>query len=147
MPAGFFLRRSVGTEQALPHPISSLAVSIGDMLDLDVGAVAWTAADANSLHWTKKAVAVEAVANTATSVLAIDVLPGQLWEAEGVNSAAAADNNDRMVLTDKNTVNNTGTDSAAKEAVFIQTGYAGATTDKRLLGEIVYGNGINPAAA
>lgn len=146
--AGFKLIKSPYVTDAIEElPISSLTLAVGDMIELDVGATTWTEADASTEHWQKKAVVQEAVTTAATVVKAIPVLPGQLWEVEGANNSAAADNGDRMLLTDKNTVNNTGTDNTSEEACFIQRGFAGVAADKRLIGEVVYGSGINPDAA
>lgn len=145
--AGFTLRESTGTEATFSAPISSLAVAQGDLLALGVGATTWSAGAATTEHWQKKAVAVETVTSSATSVLCIPVLPGQVWEAESANNSAAADNGDRMLLTDANTVNNTGTDNTSEEACFIQLGVIGAAADKRIFGEIVFGTGVNPDAA
>lgn len=135
------------SEEATTVTISSLAVTAGDLLELDVGATAWTAADANTEHWQKKAVAVQTVASTATTVRVIPVLPGQTWLAETANNSAAADNGDRMLLTDANTVNNTGTDNTSEEACVIQVAPVGVAADKTILCEIVYGTGVNPDAA
>lgn len=148
MAAGFKLVKAPHSSSHVEElPISSLTLAVGDMLELDVGATTWTTADSATEHWQKKAVVQEAATSSATVVKAIPVLPGQIWEAESANDAATADNGDRMLLTDQNTVNNTGTDNTSEEACFIQRGFAGATTDKRLLGEVVFGTGINPDAA
>lgn len=148
MAAGFKLVKSPYPSDYIEElPISSLTLAVGDMVELDVGATTWTVADASTQHWQKKAVVQEAATSSATVVKAIPVLPGQIWEAESANNAAAADDNDRMLLTDQNTVNNTGTDNTSQEACFIQRGFAGAVADKRLLGEIQYGTGVNPDAA
>lgn len=145
--AGFTLRKFNGIEEAWPHPISSLTLSLGDALELDIGATTWTVADSLTEYWQKKAVCLEAATSSATVVLAQDVLPGQLWEAESANNSASADDGDRMLLTDQNTVNNTGTDNTSEEACFIQRYAVGTAADKRIVGEIVYGTGVNPDAA
>lgn len=46
-----------------------------------------------------------------------------------------------MTLTNASTVNNTGADVDTVVVSFIQRGYAGETTDRRLLGNIIYGSG------
>ena len=146
--AGFQLMSSDVVESCRARlPISSLTLAIGDMIELDVGAANWTVADNATIHWQHKAICLESATTASTEVLAVLVQPGQYWEAESASSSAAADNGDRMVLTDQNTVNNSGTDGAAKESVFIQLGTLGAATDKRIWGIIVPGTGINPAAA
>lgn len=147
MAAGFQLLSDRGTENSIPLPISSLTLAKGDMLQLDVGATTWAVGDSGTQHWQLKAICMEPAASTATSVLALLVVPGQVWEVESANNSAAADNGDRMVLTDKNTVNNTGTDSTAQEACFVQLSTLGAAADKRIMGIIVPGTGVDPDAA
>src|SRR3990167_784629 len=137
-PAGFNLLSSSLIENDLELPISSNAVTIGDMLELDVGAVSWTDADASTEYWQLKAIATETVTSAATVVKATLVVSlGQMFSSETVGSSAAADNNDRMILTDANTVNNTGTDSAAQTAVVIQFAPMFDATDKRIKSWIV----------
>lgn len=145
--AGFTPRTNTSTEAFVELPISSLTLAIGDMLELAVGATTWTEAAATTEHWQLKAVCMASATTADTEVLAQLVGPGQVWEAEAANASDAADNGDRMLLTDKNTVNNTGTDSTAEEACFIQLGVVGDTADNTIYGIIVPGSGINPDAA
>jgi len=145
--AGFSPLRSESTEQDLELPVSSLTLAIGDMLELDIGAANWTVADASTEHWQLKAVCSESTTTADTVVKARLVSPGQLWEAESVSDSSASDNGDRMLLTDQNTVNNTGTDNTSEEACFVQLGTIGAVGDSRIFGLIVPGTGVNPDAA
>lgn len=145
-PAGFTLLSQGSIESAREVAVTSNAVTIGDLLALAVGATTWADGTSSTAHWQRKGVAVETIASTATVIKLQMVLPGQLWIAELANNSAAADNGDRMVLTDTNTVNNTGTDSAAKEAVFIQDGVVGAAAEKRAVGILIFGTGVNPDA-
>jgi hypothetical protein len=145
--AGFIPLQSWGTEHSRPVTISSLTLATGDLLEWAVGTATATEADANTEHWQKKFVCMEPATSSDTEVLAMQVLPGMLFEVESANDSDSADNGDRMLLTDKNTVNNTGTDSTAEEACFIQFGVLGAASDRRIYGEIVYGSGVNPDAA
>lgn len=145
-PGGFTLQTDRGVEDGIPLPISSIAVTVGDMLMLTVGATTWVAGTSSTTHWERKAVAMETVTSAATEVKCQEIFPGQMWIVELANNSDAAHNGDRMVLTDTNTVNNTGTDSAAKEAVFIQYSPLGTNTDKRAIGRFVAGNGVNPDA-
>lgn len=147
LPAGFTLLTEKSAESMRLITISSNAVTEGDLLELDIGAVAWTDADASTEHWQLKAVAAQTVASSATEVNAQMVWPGQIWGAEVANNSDAAHNGDRMLLTDTNTVNNTGTDNTSEEACFIQLGTIGAVAEKRVWGLIVPGIGINPDAA
>lgn len=145
--AGFIPLRDSSVEHDMELPVSSLTLAIGDMLELDVGATTWTEAAATTEHWQLKAVCTESTTTADTVVKARMVASGQLWEAESANNSAAADNGDRMLLTDKNTVNNTGTDNTSEEACFIQLGTLGVAADKRIFGLIVPGTGVNPDAA
>lgn len=144
---GFTFVKGPMVETDEPLPISSLAVASGDALALGIGSTTWSAGAATTEHWQLKAVATETVTTAATTVNARHVLPGQFWVAETANNSAAADNGDRMLLTDANTVNNTGTDNTSEEACFIQLGVIGAAAEKRVLGFIVFGTGVNPDAA
>jgi hypothetical protein len=122
-------------------PISGITVAVGDMLMLAKGATTWVLATSALECWQKKAVAQEAASVSATTVKAVIVQPEQIWEATSTNDANAAHNGDRMTLTNASTVNNTGTDVDTVVVSFIQRGYAGETTDRRLLGNIIYGSG------
>lgn len=145
-PAGFTLISEKSVESFRPLPISSNAVTEGDLLHLAAGSTTWADGTSSTEHWMLKAVAAETVTTAATSVNAQLVVPGQFWVAETANNSAAADNGDRMVLTDTNTVNNTGTDSAAQTAVFVQFGTMGTAAEKRIWGIIVLGTGVDPDA-
>ena len=126
--------------------ISSLTLAVGDLLELDIGATAWTAADASTTHWQKKAVCVKSTTSSDTLVEVVLVLPGQVYAVESANASNVAHNGDRMILTDRNTVNNTGTDNTTKEAVFIQKGVDSGLNTTTIIGEIIAGSGINPDA-
>lgn len=145
-PGGFHLLSNASVENALELPITSNAVTAGDMLELDVGAANWTDADSGTQNWQLKAVATETVASTATVVLCQLVALGQVWACETVNDSASADNGDRMLLTDTNTVNNTGTDNTSEEAVVIQLTPMGTAADDRIRGIIVPGVGVDTDA-
>ena len=134
--AGFTLRANTNPVVIKEWTISSQTVLIGDLLMWSAGVGTAVVATSAAIAYDVLGVAIEAKTTAATTVKVIVVEPGfgQTWEAEAASSASASDNGDAMVLTDKNTVNNTGTNSVAKEAVFVQEGIVGAATDKRLLG-------------
>jgi hypothetical protein len=147
-PIGFTLLSQPFIEQDVPLTVSSNAIASGDLLDLAVGSVSWEDASSSTQHWQLKAVATETVTTAATTCKARMVSSiTQLWVVESANNSDAAHNGDRMVLTDTNTVNNTGTDSTSQNACFIQTGTVGAAADKRIMGIIVPGTGVDPDAA
>jgi len=143
--AGFTLRK--GHAEVEEATISSLTLAIGDLIELDVGATAWTVGDSATEHWQRKGVCMEAATSSDTKVKVLLVSPDQEWEVESANSSSADDNGDRMVLTDKNTVNNSGTDSTAEEAVVIQIAPVGSATDNKILVRFFDSTGINPDAA
>ena len=141
----FQLLKDPMNTQAEYLPISSQTVSVGEVLELDVGATTWTTGDASTEHWQRMAVAIESATSSATEVKAILVNPWQLWQVEGANDADANHNGDRMLLASGGlTVNNTGTDSAAEEAVFIQKGINGT---QYCVGYLTGGAGVNSDAA
>jgi len=144
--AGFFVLRDNADKGAHAIPISSQTVLVGDLLDLDIGAANWTVAAASSVHSTRKAIAIASATSSDSTVLAIILDGNEDVQVQGANTSDSADNGDRMILTDKNTVNNTGTDDANKEACFLQLGYVGETTDNQIWGRVLVGSGVNPDA-
>lgn len=133
------------TEQVTVASITAVA---GDLLYVsEADPSVYTVATASGVeHWHRKAVATKAIASGDTTALVTPVLPGQKWQVDSTNDVVAADLYDRMILTDGHTVNNTSSNSADSSAVFTQTGYSGALTDRKLVGEIAYGSGVDPDA-
>lgn len=144
---GFRLARNITEAEVLELPISSNAVTEGDLLELTAGSATWADCTSSSDHFTRKAIAVETVASTASVVKAVLLRENDLVIAETVNNSAAADNGDRMALTDTNTVNNSGTDVTGQAVCFIQFSPVGAAADKRILGWVLVGSGVDPDAA
>jgi len=126
--------------------ISSNTVAVGDLLELDVGATAWTDADASSEHWQLKAIALDSATTADTTVRALLVRLGEVYEVEAANSSSVSHNGDRMLLTDTNTVNNAAADNTSEEACVVQIGTAGAAADKRILVVFTGLQGVNPDA-
>lgn len=149
MAAGFKLVKDILNTPAEELPISSLTLAVGDCIELDAGAANWTVGDASSQHWQRKAVCIEAATSSATVVLAIPVNPHtQTYEVESANNSNSDHNGDRMLLTDKNTVNNTGADNTSQEACVTQVVPIGAVADKRILVKFSGScDGIDPDAA
>jgi hypothetical protein len=81
-------------------------------------------------------IAMEAKTSTDTALLVALVQPDQRWGADATNATSTNHNQQRMVLTDKGTVNNTGTDSTSTAAIFQQTGILSAT---RIVGRFLTG--------
>ncbi len=128
-------------------PISTQTLSVGDLLDLDVDSTTWTAAAASSVYFTRKAIALEAVTTSATFVLARELTGTERVAVESASTADASDNGDRMLLTDKNTVNNTGSDSNLETVCFIQDGILTKDATTKIVGRVLVGNGVNPDAS
>jgi hypothetical protein len=147
MAVGFALVKSTTTDDVEEWTVSSLTLAIGDLLELDAGATAATESDSSTQHWQKMGVVTEAVTTSDTLVKVIRVNPWQTWEVQSNASSSATHNGDNMVLTDKNTVNNSGTNSTAQEAVVKQIGVTGSASDKRILVQFLSANGIDPDRA
>ena len=143
--AGFEVIGDIKDGSLRKLPVSTYTGAIGDLIELAIGSTTWSACTAASQGWSRKAIVME-TATAASSVLAYELNGSETVKAESNASGAAAANGDRMILTDTNTVNNTGTDNTSEEACFIQDGYAGAATDKRIVGRVIVGNGVDPAA-
>lgn len=126
------------------YPISSQTVLVGDLFELVAGATGWTACTATSGHYTRKVIAYEDASTAATEFLGYEVRGFEEVEGQCTNTANSAHNGDLMVLTDKNTINNTGTTGTTEYQVFQQTRPGSTTTS--LIGRIIVGNGVDPDA-
>lgn len=115
---------------------ASQAYAIGDaaMLDRTADAVDVVPATSSTITSNIYAVAVAAILSTDTSGLFCILDSDQVWQADTTNTASTNDNQQRMVLTDKGTVNNTHTDSTA--GIFQQTGVIGTN---RIVGRFLVG--------
>ena len=82
-------------------------------------------------------VAVETIGTSATSVLVQRISEDDEYVVSTTNNSATTMNYERMVLTDENEVNNTGTDSTSDAAVFVQLYPVGAAADKKIRGRFV----------
>lgn len=140
--AGFTILRDNADKGAHEIPISSQTVLVGDLLDLAVGSTTWTVCTSSSVSYTRKAIALAAASSSDSVVLAVELDGNEDVQVQSVNDSAAADNGDRMALTDKNTVNNSGTDVTTTTVCFIQRGTVGATTDDQIWGNVLVGNGV-----
>ncbi len=119
--------------------IASQAYTLGDlvMLDRTSDSVDVVPATSSTTTFGVYAVAMETVASSATECLFCLVDPTQVWEVDSVNNSNESHNYQRMLLNDKDSVNNTGTDNTTKEAVFMQTGTVGTAASKKLVGNIL----------
>lgn len=119
--------------------ISSQAYTLGDLAMLQVTADAIDVVPATAATTTTNvyAVAVETVTSSATECLFCLVTPDQVWSVNTTNDATTDDNYQKMILTNKGVVNNTHTNSAVDEAVFMQTGVIGLAADRKIVGNIL----------
>lgn len=153
MAVGFKIARDDRSKGTTELPTSSIAVTIGDLLELIPGASTWTLVATSSLASSRKAIAAQTIASSASTVDAYILDGTELIEAGSTNNSAAADNGDLMIIGTATTgamvINNTGTTVAAttKESIFEQYQPLGVNTEKRLLGWISVGNGTSPAAS
>lgn len=104
--------------------VASQAYTIGDAVMRDTTSNSTDVVPATSSTTTDRAYAVanQTVTSSATTLEVIVIEPSQVWECETANAVNANHNYQKMVLTDANTVNNTGTDSVADEAIVMQVG-------------------------
>lgn len=102
--------------------IASQAYQVGDLVQLSRSAGTVTPATSATINANVYGVTMAAALSTDTVVLVCIVTPEQTWSADNTNTPNTAHNFQRMVLTDKGTINNTGTDSTASAALWTQTG-------------------------
>lgn len=133
--AGFSLNRNLNEIEYKTIRIASQAYTIGDALHADwtSDAVDAVPATASSKTTNILAVAMETVTSSATSLLVALIEPSQVWLVSSTNNSSSNHRRQRMILTDKATVNNTGTDDTTVNAVVQQVGEVGAAGDKKLL--------------
>src|SRR3990167_8165623 len=139
MAQGAFLLKDPSNTVFKTVRVASQAYTIGDvvMLDRTSDAIDVVPATASTTTTNLYGVAVQTVTSSATELLIAIISPEQEWLLQSANNAVVNHKMQRMILTDANTVNNTGTDDTSKEAVFMQTGYQGALTAKVLVGKFL----------
>ena len=139
---GFKVLSTMGEIELKRLPISSQTLSVGDMIDRSLGATTWAASTANTKHFTRKAICYAAATSSDTFVLAYELRGDEEVEAQSNATANADHNGDLMILTDKNTVANTGTTVTSEEPVFIQDRVGSTTTS--IIGRVIVGSGVDP---
>lgn len=119
--------------------IASQAYTIGDAVMQDYTSDAVDVLPATSSAKTTNifGVAMETVLSTATSLLVAIITDKQRWSADVTNNGNTNHNFQRMILTDKATVNNTGTDDTSVNACFQQFGLAAVAASKRIVGRFI----------
>jgi hypothetical protein len=120
--AGFSLKSNLNEVEYRNFTVASQAYTIGDAVMRSTTAGTVIPATASTSGDTLVGVAMETVTSAATSLLVAIIEPSQVWECAVTNTINSAHNYQKMVLTDKSTVNNTGTDSVADGAIVMQVG-------------------------
>lgn len=136
MAVGFKLVADPGNTEFRSYTISSQAFTIGDLVDVSRTAGTVIPATSSSTTYTIRGVAMQTVTSAATTLLIALCNAAQRWSADMTNTTNTTHNGQRMLLTDKATVNNTGTDSTATTAVFEQLG---VVTTTRAVGRLLSG--------
>jgi len=151
--AGFVIRRDDRNKGSTMLQTSSIAVAVGDLLELVPGAAAWTLCTTGSTNTSRKAISTGRITTSGTEVEAV-ILDGlELVEATVDNAASASHDGDSMILgtatTGAMTVNNTGTTVASTETeqVFVQYKPTTGTSTTQVLGWIQVGNGVLQTAS
>lgn len=127
MARGFQLLADPDTTEYRQFVIVSQAYTIGDSVDVSRTAADVVPSTASSVTYGIRGVAMETKTASDTTLLVALCTSRQRWTADVTNAANAAHNGQRMILTDKATVNNTGTDSTTSSGVFEQLGVVGTT--------------------
>lgn len=142
--AGFKVIKDKNDAEFKELPVSSQTLAVGDLIELTAGSTTWAACTATTDFFTRKAIAMEAVTSAATTVLAYELDGKETVSVEANATANTAHNGDRMTLTDKNTVANTGSDVTGQAVSFVQDGIDGTTS---IVGRVLVGNGVDPDAS
>lgn len=142
MAQGFKLIADAENTEYRVMTIASQAYTIGDAVALSRSAHTVVPATATTITNDIYGVAMETVAATATSLLVAIFRPGQRWSVDVTNATNTNHNYQRMILTDKATVNNTGTDDTTDAAVVTQVAVADST-NKRIVVSINRAYGVS----
>lgn len=140
---GFNVIRDIDDKGLKMVAVSSLTAAIGDLLELVAGSTTWAKVTSSSNYFTRKAICMETL-TAASQALVYELNGTETVEAEVANAADAAHNGDRMLFTDENTVNNTGTDNTGQTVGFVQSGVGRDTT--HVIGRVIVGPGVDPDA-
>jgi hypothetical protein len=132
-----FNRVKGGDRGSIRYTISSLALAIGDLVDFSRTAGTVVKATASSTIESLAGVVQETTTSSDTSVLVQKIEEGDEYIINTTNNSNATHNYQRMLLTDENEMNNTGTDDTTDAAIFMQLSPVGATADKKIRGKFV----------
>ena len=122
--AGFRLVKNMNEAVIENRLIASQAYNLGDavMRDTTTDAIDVIPATSSTTNDRIYGIAHETVTSSATTLDVLVIERTQEFEIEVANTVNVQHNFQKMVLTDANTVNNTGTDSVADEAIVMQVG-------------------------
>lgn len=127
MAIGFKLIADPDATEFRTFTIASQAYTLGDLVDVSRTAGTVTPSTASSTTVTIRGVAMQTVLSSATTLLVALASARQRWSADYTNPTNVTHNGQRMILTDKATVNNTGTDSTSASGVWEQLGVVSTT--------------------
>ena len=132
-------KRVKGSDKGFSEPrtVSSLTAVINELLDYDRANEVLIAATSSSTIESLAGVSVKAIASGDTTAQVKEIVDGDEYVVDTTNNSDSAHNYHRMVLTNSTTVNNTGTDSTADTAVFMQVAPIGAASEKKIIGRFV----------
>lgn len=134
--AGF--SRASGSDRGnKSRTISSLALVVGDAVDFDRANAKVIKSTSSSTPEALAGVVVAGSTTSDTQVLIQRIIDEDEYTVDTANNSNLSHNYQRMLLTDENTVNNTGTDDTTDAAVFMQINPVGAASDKKILGRFV----------
>lgn len=136
MAIGFKLIADPENTEFRVFTVVSQAYTIGDSVDVSRTAADVVPSTASSTTFGIRGVAMETVTSAATTLLVALCTARQRWSADTTNTPVTTDNGQRMILTDKATVNNTHTDGTTSSGVFEQLGVVDAT-GKRIVGRFL----------
>lgn len=132
--AGFTLRKSDADPivEIWTKGTSGDTGNIGELWFWDVGADAAEEATSSTESHDRVGVLMEETFNGDTTIRVQIPTPTQLWEVTAANTSNTDHTGANMLLANEYSVNNTS-NSTASEAVVVQVGIIGATSDKRIL--------------
>ena len=132
-------KRVKGSDKGFSEPrtVSSLTAVINELLDYDRANEVLVAATSSSTVESLAGISVKAIASADTTAQVQEIVDGDEYVVDTTNNSNSAHNYHRMVLTNSTTVNNTGTDSTADTAVFMQVAPIGAASGKKIIGRFV----------
>jgi len=115
---------------------TATAFAVGDVVTNSVtnnGLIRATSTHDNNGATPLFGIAINAPVAATTEAIVVQLVDGMILEADLANNSSTAHNMQRMTLTDHDTLNNAGTDSAADTAIFTQIRPIGDASDKKAL--------------